>query len=116
MSKPKAILWLEDQTGQNIDYTPEVSSGQDRHLSVRLTNELSSGLEMIAIERGVTVSKLVRELLSEAVERRASVGTLSRPTRRIGIDITPWLAEIALDQAHWDRYHAMVGRNRAHAN
>jgi hypothetical protein len=76
MSKPKAILWLENQTGQNIEYTPEVSSGQDRHLSVRLTNELSSGLEMIAIERGVTVSKLVRELLAEAVERSASVGTL----------------------------------------
>jgi predicted DNA-binding ribbon-helix-helix protein len=76
MSKPKAILWLEDQTGQNIDYTPEVSSGQDRHLSVRLTNELSSGLEMIAVERGVTVSMLVRELLTEAVDRRSSVGTL----------------------------------------
>lgn len=73
MSKPKAIQWLESQTGQHIDYTPEAVSGHDRHLSVRLTNELSIGLKAIAAERGLTVSQLVRELLAEAVDQRASV-------------------------------------------
>lgn len=73
MSKPKAIQWLETQTGQHINYNPEVVSGQDRHLSVRLTRDLSNGLEAIAAERGLTVSQLVRELLTEAVDQRVSV-------------------------------------------
>ena len=76
MSKPKAIQWLEDQTGQTIDYSPESPVGQDRHLSVRLTADLASGLESIAVERGLTVSQLVRELLAEAVGHRASVAKL----------------------------------------
>ena len=76
MSKPKAIQWLESQTGQHIDYSPEVVSGHDRHLSVRLTSDLSNGLEAIASERRLTVSQLVRELLAEAVDQRVSVGML----------------------------------------
>ena len=70
MSKPQAIQWLESQIGQHIDYSPDVVSGQDRHLSVRLTSELSNGLEAIAAERGLSVSQLVRELLAEAVGQR----------------------------------------------
>jgi len=27
MAKPKAIQWLEEETGQTIDYRPEVNSG-----------------------------------------------------------------------------------------
>ena len=73
MSKPRAIQWLESQTGEQIDYSPETASGRDRHLSVRLTRELSNGLDAIAAERGLTVSQLVRELLAEAVEQRVSV-------------------------------------------
>ena len=74
MQKPKAIQWLEQQTGQSIEYTPE--AGQDRHLSVRFTGELAAGLDAIAGERGLTVSQLVRELLNDAVGQRASVATL----------------------------------------
>ena len=76
MAKPKAIQWLEEETGQTIDYLPEVNAGQDRHLSVRLTVELATGLDAMAAERGLTVSHLVRELLAEAVGQRASVAKL----------------------------------------
>ena len=76
MSKPKAIQWLEAETDQTIDYTSETASGQDRHLSVRLTTELGTGLAAIAVERGLTVSQLVRELLADAVRHRNSVATL----------------------------------------
>jgi Ribbon-helix-helix protein, copG family len=76
MAKPKAIQWLEEQTGQTIEYVPEVNVGQDRHLSVRLTGELATGLDAMASERGLTVSHLVRELLAEAVSQRAAVGKL----------------------------------------
>jgi Ribbon-helix-helix protein, copG family len=71
MTKPKAIQWLEEQTRQTIDYEPGAS--QDRHLSVRLTQQLADGLDALAAERGLKVSHLVRELLTEAVAHRASV-------------------------------------------
>jgi hypothetical protein len=74
MTKPKAIQWLEEQTGQTIDYESDAS--QDRHLSVRLTRELAAGLDALAAERGVKLSHLVRELLAEAVAHRASVTQL----------------------------------------
>jgi Ribbon-helix-helix protein, copG family len=76
MAKPKAIQWLEEQTGQTIDYRAEAGTGQDRHLSVRLTGELAAGLEAMAAERGLTLSHLVRELLAEAVGQRAMVAKL----------------------------------------
>lgn len=76
MAKPKAIRWLEEQTGETIDYGAEVNVGQDRHLSVRLTGELAIGLDAMAAERGLTMSHLVRELLAEAVGQRAAVAKL----------------------------------------
>jgi hypothetical protein len=76
MAKPKAIQWLEEQTGETIAYTPEVAVGQDRHLSVRLTGDLAESLEGMAAERGLTLSHLVRELLAEAVAQRATVAKL----------------------------------------
>ena len=76
MSKPKATQWLEEQTSQTIDYTPEAQPGQDRLLSVRLPGDLAVGLEAMAAERGLTVSHLVRELLAEAVGQRAAVARL----------------------------------------
>jgi predicted transcriptional regulator len=75
MTKPKAIQWLESETGQSIDYESERST-QERHLSVRLTDELSVALEAMATERGLSISHLVRELLADAVHRRRAVATL----------------------------------------
>ena len=75
MAKPRAIEWLESETGQEIKYTPEEQT-RDRHLSVRVTGELFVGLETLASERGQTVSQLVRDLVVDAVERRSSVADL----------------------------------------
>ncbi len=76
MSKPRAVQWLEDQTGQSIDVAPEAVGVQERHLSVRLTSDLAAGLDALASERGLTVSQLVRELLNDAVRHRASVAAM----------------------------------------
>lgn len=75
MSKPKGIAWLEQQTGESIEVAPSVA-GADRHLSVRVPVDLASGLEMIAAERGLTVSQVVRSLIEEAVLQRRSVAGL----------------------------------------
>ena len=32
MTKPRAVQWLEDQTGQSIDVTPDPVGVQERHL------------------------------------------------------------------------------------
>lgn len=76
MAKPKAIQWLEEHTGETISYVAEGIESKDRHLSVRLTGELTAGLEAIAAERGLTLSHLVRQLLAEAVAQRETVGKL----------------------------------------
>jgi hypothetical protein len=74
MAKPKAIQWLEEQTGQSIPYaTPEQGSeGRERHLSVRVDRTMAVALDAMAAERSVTVSQLVRELLAQAVAGRES--------------------------------------------
>lgn len=78
-AKPKPIRWLEEQTGQTVAY-PEAdavdTAPHDRHLSVRLPNELALALEALAAERGVKLSHLVRDVLSEAVGQRSSVAAL----------------------------------------
>ena len=76
MAKPKAIQWLEEQTGETIAYTPEVIESQDRHLSVRLAGDLAASLDAMAAERGLTLSHLVRELLADTVAHRATVANL----------------------------------------
>jgi predicted transcriptional regulator len=77
MPKPKAIAWLEEQTGQTIDYTAELASTSgERHLSVRLSDDLAAGLGELAEERKLTVSQLVRQVLSDAVAQRQAVASL----------------------------------------
>lgn len=75
MSKPKGIQWLEEQTGQRLDHE-RPAAAQERHLSVRLSDDLASGLDAMAAERGVTVSHLVRELLADVVAQRNAVASL----------------------------------------
>lgn len=78
MAKPKAIQWLEKETGQSIPYAPEEqeSEGRERHLSVRVDRTMAVALDAMATERGVTVSQLVRELLTHAVTERQSTAGL----------------------------------------
>jgi predicted HicB family RNase H-like nuclease len=77
MAKPKAIQWLEKETGQSIPYVSDEqeSEGRERHLSVRVDRTMAVALDAMAAERSVTVSQLVRELLAQAVtERQTTAG------------------------------------------
>jgi Ribbon-helix-helix protein, copG family len=72
MSKPKSIKWLEEQTGQTIEYSPETSDAvgsPDRHLSVRLPGQLAGKLDSLAADKGMTVSQFVRSLIDDALLR-----------------------------------------------
>jgi predicted transcriptional regulator len=75
MSKPKGIQWLEEQTGARLDYEHRTVA-QERHLSVRLSDDLANGLDSMAAERSVTVSHLVRDLLTEVLAQRQAVASL----------------------------------------
>jgi predicted transcriptional regulator len=75
MAKPKAIQWLEDETGQTLDYAPDTAA-QERHLSVRLSADLATGLAELAAERNISMSQLVRELLGETVAMRRAMASL----------------------------------------
>lgn len=92
MTKPKAIRWLEDQTGESIAYTPEqpASGGRERHLSVRVDQGMSVALDEMAAEHGVTVSQLVRELVAQAVAERQST---------TGLDAQALMDRLAADVA-----------------
>lgn len=78
MAKPKAIQWLEDQAGQSIPYDPEGTrpEARERHLSVRLDRTMASSLDVIAAERAVSVSQLVRDLIADAVAARQDTAGL----------------------------------------
>ena len=76
MTKPKAIEWLEHETGQTIPYSAEPSTTQERHLSVRVSSALAAALDELAAERKVTVSPLVRDLVQDAVAQRHAVASL----------------------------------------
>ena len=89
MAKPKAIQWLENETGQTIDFVAEPSPAGERHLSVRLPDDLAAGLTELAVERGLSVSQVVRQLLGEAVAQRQAVGSLDAHTlaERLAADV-----------------------------
>ena len=92
MAKPKAIQWLEEQTGQNIPYATEkqASEARERHLSVRVDRATGAALDAMAAERGGTVSQLVRELLAQAVAGRQST---------VGLDAQALVDRLAADVA-----------------
>ncbi|MGE0877191.1 MAG: ribbon-helix-helix protein, CopG family [Acidimicrobiia bacterium] len=69
MAKARGIEWLEAQTGRSIDVDAGPCVSEDRYLSVRLSSELAAALEALAVERGLAVPALVREIVSEAVAR-----------------------------------------------
>jgi hypothetical protein len=92
MAKPKAIQWLEKETGQSIPYVPDelAAEGRERHLSVRVDRTMAVALDAMAAERGVTVSQLVRELLAQAVNERQ---------RTAGMDAQALVDRLAADVA-----------------
>jgi predicted transcriptional regulator len=74
--KPRALTWLEEQTGQEIAYKPGNRIEHDRHLSVRLRGDLVERLQVIADARGVTLPQAVRDLLTEVVDGREQLAKL----------------------------------------
>lgn len=84
--KPRALTWLEDQTGETISYEPPSGAEGTRHLSVRLPVEEASRLEQLAEARGVTLSQLVRTILARAVDDHGEL------TRLAGAELADRLA------------------------
>lgn len=77
MARPRAIQWLEEQTGARIPYSEDPEAElRERHLSVRVDRSLANALDEMAAERHMTVSQLVRELLAGAVAERRSTAAL----------------------------------------
>jgi hypothetical protein len=92
MTKPKAIQWLEDQTGETIPYPSEPTESRERHLSVRVDLSMADALDEITADRGVTVSQLVRDLVAEAVEARRR--TQAMDARELVDRLTADVAEV----------------------
>lgn len=58
MSKPRGILWLEEQTGQTLEPPEETPSAtKGRHVSIRVSDELHSQLEAAAAINSESVSQ-----------------------------------------------------------
>lgn len=68
MSKPRAIQWLEEQTGETLD-PPGSTVPEGRHLSVRLSGDLVSQLEDYAAARGESISQVARRLIADGLDR-----------------------------------------------
>ncbi len=92
MNKPAAIAWLETETGEAIAYQPE-RIRRDRHLSVRVDAAVGEALEAIADERNQTLSQLVRDVITELVDRRRDVALLD--TRQLVDRLAADVEEIA---------------------
>jgi len=76
MNKPKAIQWLERETGEEIEYPINTGRGKSRHLSIRLEVDLLEKLNKVSRSRGETPSQTVRMLIEHAVREQESVAGL----------------------------------------
>ncbi len=67
--------------------------------TVRLTGERAASPEAMAAERGLTLSRLVRELLAEAVTQRATMAALDgrAPADRLAADVAEVRAASPVD-------------------
>jgi hypothetical protein len=77
--KPRALAWLESETGQTIPYEPSKTTGNDRHLSVRLPAPDADRLEQMAADRGMNLSQLVRAILASALADHGELADLAGP-------------------------------------
>ncbi|MDQ3469870.1 MAG: ribbon-helix-helix protein, CopG family [Actinomycetota bacterium] len=68
---------------------PDLPASAERHLSVRVDDELAAGLNALAAERGVTVSQLVRQLIGEVVAQRQAAASLDADAlaERLAVDV-----------------------------
>jgi len=71
MAKPRGIEWLEEVSGQQLDpadYLPQPVDDGMRHLTLRLPIAMHVRLVEVASERGLTVSQLARQLLTDGLQ------------------------------------------------
>lgn len=76
MSKPRGILWLEEQTGQTLDvpkHMPPAPKG--RHVSLRVSDELYTQLEAAAAMNSESVSQTARRVLADGLATRTDTET-----------------------------------------
>jgi predicted transcriptional regulator len=76
VTKPRGILWLEEQTGQTLDM-PETMppAPKGRHVSIRVSDELYAQLEAAAASSSESVSQTARQLLAEGLTQRSDTET-----------------------------------------
>ncbi len=76
MSKPRGILWLEEQTGQTLDM-PETmpAAPKGRHVSIRVSDELYAQLEAAAAMGSESVSQTARRILADGLTQRSDTET-----------------------------------------
>ena len=87
--KPRALTWLEEQTGEEISYEPSKPADTTRHLSVRLPVEDALRLEQIAVRRSITFSQTARTILASALDEHAELADLAGPdlAARLAADV-----------------------------
>lgn len=68
MTKPRAIEWLEHETGEEIE-RGHAQLSEGKHLSLRVPADLGAQLEAYAAERGESVSQVVRRLITDGLAR-----------------------------------------------
>ncbi len=72
MSKPRGILWLEEQTGQTLDPPENMpSEPKGRHVSIRVSDDFYAQLEAAAAMNSESVSQTARRLLTEGLVQRS---------------------------------------------
>jgi predicted DNA-binding protein len=88
--KPRALSWIEEQTGAEIPYEPSKPADSTKHLSVRLPANEAARLEQMAAARGVTLSQLVRNILTSAADEHTEITTLDAHdlVARLAADVT----------------------------
>jgi hypothetical protein len=76
MSKPRGILWLEEQTGQTLSM-PETMppAPKGRHVSIRVSDELYTQLEAAAAKGSESVSRTARRILADGLTQRSDTET-----------------------------------------
>lgn len=68
MTKPRAILWLESETGASIDVGGRLLPPGPNDVVIRLDRELVAALREQADRRGVTLQGFVEQTLRDSIE------------------------------------------------
>ena len=72
MTKPRGILWLEEQTGQTLELPKNMPpEPKGRHVSIRVSDTLYAELEAAAAASSESVSQTARRILADGLTERS---------------------------------------------